>query len=318
MATSQRRPIALVAVLAVLAILGTHILGLTPTRAEVGELMQAARYVVASPVADPQPVPRWSHVTVIVLENRDYDEILGAADAPYLTSLAQQGAVAAATWDVGDASQPNYLAMTSGTTHLVTNNDAHDIDAPSIFDQLESAGLTWRVSAEQYPGDCFLGETASGGRDGPGEYVRAHNPAISFLSITKDPGRCAAIQDHTAFEPRQANFEFIVPNSCHNTHDCPVAVGDRWLSDFVPTILDAPGFWDDGLLVITFDGGSDVGPGGGHRIAVTMVGAGVSPGTISETRYDHYNVLRTIQEGMGLSCLARSCNADTMADLFER
>lgn len=86
----------------------------------------------------------------------------------------------------------------------------------------------------------------------------------------------------------------------------------------MPPILDAPGFWNDSLLIITFDGGSDVGPDDGHRIAVTMVGAGVRAGTVSERRYDHYNVLRTVQEGMGLPCLERSCNADTMADLFAR
>jgi phosphatidylinositol-3-phosphatase len=297
---------------------GGYVLGLAPSRADLAELMEAARYVVASPVRDPQPVPTWRQVTVIVLENRDYDEILGAPDAPFLASLAARGAVASNTWDVGGASQPNYLAMTSGTTHLITDNLTHELDAPSIFDQLEAVGMTWRVSAEQYPGGCFAGETASGGRDGPGLYTRAHNPAISFVSIMTDPVRCANIQDHTAFEPGQADFALVVPDACHNTHDCPVAVGDAWLSRFVPAILDAPGFWDDGLLIITFDGGSDVGPDDGHRIAVTMVGAGVRSGTVSETRYDHYNVLRTVQEGLGLPCLARSCDADTMADLFER
>jgi hypothetical protein len=316
MPSPHRWPLAVIALAAILA--GAYLLDMTPSRAELSELVQWARHSVAAPVEQAQPVPRWRHVTVIVLENRDYDEILGADDAPYLASLAAQGAVASNVWDVGGASQPNYFAMTSGSSHFVTNNDVHDLDAPSLFDQVEAAGGTWRVSAEQYPGDCFTGETASGGRDGPGHYVRAHNPAISFTSIANDPARCANIQDHTAFEPRQANLEFIVPDSCHNTHDCPVAVGDAWLSRFVPQILDSPDFWEDGLLIITFDGGSDVGTDDGHRIAVTMVGAGVDAGTVSATRYDHYNVLRTVQEGMGLPCLDRSCNADTMADLFTR
>jgi phosphatidylinositol-3-phosphatase len=316
MPSPRRWPLAVIALAAIMG--GAYLLGMTPSRAELSELVQSVRHSVAVPVEQAQPVPRWRHVTMIVLENRDYDEILGAEDAPYLGSLAAQGAVASNVWDIGGASQPNYFAMTSGSSHFVTNNDVHDLDAPSIFDQVEAAGGTWRVSAEQYPGDCFTGEAASGGRDGPGHYVRAHNPAISFTSISTDPARCASIQDHSAFEPRQANLEFVVPDSCHNTHDCPVPVGDAWLSEFVPRILDAPGFWDDGLLIITFDGGSDVGKDDGHRIAVTMVGAGVRAGTVSQTRYDHYNVLRTVQEGLGLPCLDRSCNADTMADLFTR
>jgi hypothetical protein len=312
----RRWPVAIFALAAILA--GAYLLDVTPSRAQLAEMVQWARFAVSPPVDDPQPVPRWKHVTMIVLENRNYDEIIGAPDAPYINALAAQGAAAINTWDVGGASQPNYFAMTSGDTHFVTDNHAHDIDAPSIFDQVDAAGGRWRTYAEQFPGDCFTGEEAEGGRDGAGHYVRAHNPAISFVSINRDPERCANIQDHTAFEPRQAAFELIVPDSCNNTHDCPVAVGDDWLSTFAPRIIDAPGFWEDSLLIITFDGGSDLGKDDKHRIAVTMVGAGVEPGTISETRYDHYNVLRTVQEGLGLDCLARSCDADTMADLFER
>jgi acid phosphatase len=70
------------------------------------------------------------------------------------------------------------------------------------------------------------------------------------------------------------------------------------------------------LLVIAFDEGGSSQSADGHHIVTIVVGAGVSPGTVSQTVYNHYNVLRTIQEGLGLPCLARSCKADTMADLF--
>jgi acid phosphatase len=312
---SVRRHNALAFAAFLIVAIGAHMLNLTPTRKEVSEAINWARYAVAPPVVPSSPVPSWSRVYVIVLENRDWDEIFGSSEAPYLNELAARGAIAINTWDVADGSQANYLAMTSGSTHFVTDNGTYDIDAPSIFDQLEEASRTWRVYAEQIPPGCFIGAEARGGRDGRGEYTRAHNPAISFDSIREAPERCANIQDFAAFDPLAADFSFIVPDSCHNTHDCPVSTGDRWLSEFVPQILDTPDFWRDSLLVITFDGGTDAGENQ-HRIAVTMVGAGVKAGTVSETRYEHYNVLRTLQSGLGLPCLARSCKTDTMADLF--
>lgn len=295
---------------------GAYALDLTPTLQEVDAAMAWVRFAATPSVGAPRPVPRWKHVYLVMFENRECHEIVGAPDAPFMNALATQGAVATNTYDVAEDSQPNYLALTSGDTHFVTNNHSRDVDAPSIFDQLEASSQSWRVFAEHVPPDCFKGATATGGRDGPGEYWRAHEPAISYTRISGSPERCANIQDFAAFDPTAATFEMIIPDLCNMTHDCPVATGDAWLSAFAPTILETPTFWQDSLLVVAFDEGGAVRPGDGHRIATILVGAGVRPGTVSEVRYDHYNVLRTIQKGLGLPCLARSCKADTMADLF--
>lgn len=289
---------------------------LTPTRAEMGEVVSAVRSAVAPRIDQVRPVPSWSNVYLLMLENRNPEEIVGAADAPFINELIARGAVATNVWAVASASQPNYLALTSGSTHFVTSNDVVDIAAPSIFDQLDTAGLGWRVFAESVPPGCFTGAEAPG-TEGPGTYTRAHVPAISYTAISGSPQRCANIGPLGAFEPGVAAFEMIIPDSCHNTHSCPVAAGDAWLAGFVPRILESPGFAESGLLVITFDGGSDAGPNDQHRLATIMVGAGVRPGTVSDVRYDHYNTLRTLQEGLGVPCLDRSCEAQTMADLFE-
>jgi hypothetical protein len=280
-------------------VLLVYLLDFTPTRAEVGEVVSAVRSAVAPRIAQAQPVPDWDRVYLVMLENRNPEEIIGAADAPFLNELAAEGAVATNVWAVAGASQPNYLALTSGSTHFVTSNDTHDIAARSIFDQLEDAGLAWRVYAENVPPGCFTGDEATGS-EGPGVYTRAHQPAISYDAIRRSPRRCANIQGMSAFDPTAASFELIIPDSCHNTHDCPVATGDAWLSDLVPRILSSPGFR----------------PNDQHRLATILVGAGVRPGAVIESEYSHYNVLRTIQEGLGLPCLERSCIADTMADAF--
>jgi acid phosphatase len=140
---------------------------------------------VASPDASPDaasPSEADSDTTtpvfVIVFENTDISD-LSRDDAPYLNSLAREYAQATNYYAVARPSQPNYLALFSGSTHGVADNEPHDIDAPTLADQIEEAGGSWRVAAENVPDGCFTGEVSAGGRDGEGAYTRKHNPAIS-------------------------------------------------------------------------------------------------------------------------------------------
>jgi hypothetical protein len=273
------------------------------------------------PTVAAAPVPAFAHVYVLVLENRGYDRIIDSPAMPYLASLAASGGIADAYSAVAHPSQPNYLALFSGSDQGVFDDGAHDIDAPTLADQLEASGRTWRVVAENYPGDCFTGEHASGGRDGDGEYARKHDPAISFRAISSDPARCANIVDLTAFDPGAADFQLIAPNLCHDLHDCDLAVGDEWLAGFVPRILESSAFQDGGVLVITFDeadGGDVKGPTGSgeNQVATIVISSWTPAGHRSDEPYTHYSLVRTIQEAWDLPCLWRSCEAPTMADFF--
>ena len=272
----------------------------------------------SSPTSEPSSasgVPAFSHVWIIVLENRDYSRVVGADDLPYMTGLIERYGLAESYFGVARPSQPNYLAMFSGSTHGVADNDNHDIDAPTIADQIEASGRTWRQYAENVPPDCFKGSRAEGGRDGPGEYVRKHAPAISFTSISTDPARCAFIEDFSAFRPGDADFALIIPNQCHDAHDCRLRVADDWLAEHVPTIIESEAFRSDGVLFLTFDEDAGDDPSGGH-IATIVVSPLVAAGTRSSVRYDHYSLLRTIEDAWGFDCLAKACDAIPMADFF--
>jgi hypothetical protein len=250
-----------------------------------------------------------------VLENRDYDRVVGADDLPYITSLIDRYGLAEQSFGVARPSQPNYFALFSGSTHGVTDNDRHDLDAPTIADQIEASGRTWGEYAENRPPGCFTGSSAKDGRDGPGEYRRKHAPAISFDSIRTDPQRCGRLQDLTAFEPGAADYALIVPNQCHSAHDCSMREADDWLAAFLPAVLDSAAFEAGGLLIVTFDEDAGTDPSGGH-IATIVVSRHVPAGFRSTERHDHYSVLRTIQEAWGLDCLAESCAAGTMDEFF--
>lgn len=305
-----RRRTAVAIVLVALAILVAGVLAVLQVRRN-----QGLTVLESIPPGSTVPVRPFGHVFLIVLENKNERDVIGAAEAPYLNQLINRYGLATDYQGVAHPSQPNYLALFSGSTQGVVDDEVHDVSAPNLADQLEAAGRTWRVIAENLPaGACFSGASATDGPDGPGLYVRKHNPAISFTSISGAASRCANIQPLSAFDPAAADYQLIVPNMCHIMHDCAVAVGDAWLRDFVPTILDSAAWKDDGLLVITFDEGADRSRQ--NEVATIVIAPDVAPGTTSEVAHNHYSLIRTIEEGLGLPCLAEACAANTMGEFF--
>lgn len=249
-----------------------------------------------------------------MFENKDASEILSGDQAPYLASLAREYAHAANYRAIAYPSQPNYLALFSGSTHGIVDNELHDIDAPNIADQIEAANLTWRVVLENSGPGCSPEPFALNGPDGEGISSRKHNPAISFTSISGDPARCANITDLSHFDPEAADFTFIVPNNCHSMHDCSIADGDEWLRGFLPRILESDSYRDGGVVFVTFD--EDRGDGD-MAVATVVVSERARRGARSDHPYTHYSLLRTAQDLLGLPCLAESCAAEPMTDLLD-
>ena len=234
---------------------------------------------------------------------------------PYLNDLIDRYGLAERASGVSRPSQPNYLALFSGSTYDVHDDGNHDIDAPTVVDQIEAAGRTWKEYAENRPPDCFTGSSASGGRDGPGDYRRKHAPAISFDAIRNDPARCANLVDLTAFRPGDVAYSLIIPNECHDAHDCGLDEADQWLASFVPSIVDSQAFASGGLLIVTFDEDNGNDPGGGH-VATVVISPHVATGFRSDQPHDHYSVLRTIEDAWGLDCLANACSATPLREFF--
>jgi hypothetical protein len=194
----------------------------------------------------------------------------------------------------------------------VTSNNTADIPGRSIADQIDEAGMSWRVYAENVPTDCFSGTSASDGPDGTGDYRRKHEPAISFDLIRNDPTRCADITDFSHFSPGGADFNLIVPNMCHDMHDCSVATGDAFMSTFVPRITGDPSWGADDLLVVTFDEGI----GTDRHIATVIVSDRVPTGFRSAVPHDHYSFVWTVESAWGLPCLNLACSANTFSEFF--
>ena len=262
-------------------------------------------------------MPNFAHVYVLVLENEEYGSLVGSSKAPYLNSLIAKYGLATDYNAVAHPSQPNYLALFSGSTQGVTDDNSHDLASTNLADQLEAGGKTWNVFAQDYPGGCFAAATHAGNGGGigaAGTYARKHNPAISFTDIASDPARCARIVDLSQFDPAASDFSLIVPNECNDMHSCSVSIGDAFLQSFVPRITSDAAFAKSVLFITTDEGTSDTG--GGGRVATVVVSPLVSAGFTSATPYDHYSLLRTIEDSWNLGCLGQACSAVNMAEFF--
>jgi hypothetical protein len=259
----------------------------------------------------PTHLPSVTHIYLIVLENKSPDQ-LDPGSAPYWNWLADHYWEATNYHGIAHPSQPNYLALFSGNTQGVDDDAVHDLDAPNLADELEAHGRTWRVFAENVPPGCFVGASSSDGADGSGTYVRKHNPAISFASIRNNPGRCANITDFSHFQAGIANFNLIVPNLCHDMHDCTVAEGDAFLKSFVGDLLPKLGPTD--LVFITFDESEGKDPV--NPVSTLVIGPGVRAGERSDISYNHYSLLRTIEDAWSLGCLDEACEEHAITAVF--
>jgi predicted small lipoprotein YifL len=279
---------------------------LTAALAALAAALGACGGAAPGPPLDLPPAARvarsaHSHVVTVVMENRELGDVIGSPDAPYLNRLAKRYGLATASYGIRHPSLPNYLALTSGSTHGIDSDctDCH-VAARNVVDQLQAAHRSWKAYLEDMPEPCFTGAFAGG-------YAKKHNPFAYYDDVVRDPARCRRMVPYTrlAVDLRKGAlpaYAFVVPNLCDDTHDCDVATGDRFLAHLVPGLLR--GLGPHGVLIVTFDEGtSDAGCCGtarGGRIATVVAGPDVRRGARDATPVDHYGVLRTTEDALGL------------------
>ena len=250
----------------------------------------AAPSVMASPGTTVTGVPRFRHVVVVVEENHGTAE---AMRMRYLAELRRTGAVFPQSHGVAHPSEPNYLALWSGSTQGV-HSDACPIDlgsTPSLGSQLLAAGQTVAGYAQGLPS---AGSTVCSS----GAYARKHDPLADF-SATAGAAHDLPFSDFPSDYDRLPSVAFVAPDLDHDAHDGTLAAADDWLR----SNLGGYATWavtHDSLLIVTFD--EEEGGAAGNRILTVFSGAHVRPGTYSE-RIDHVNVLHTIESSFGLAQL---------------
>jgi phosphatidylinositol-3-phosphatase len=95
----------------------------------------------------------------VIFENKGYEQVMGTAQAPYLTSLARTGANVTDAHGETHPSQPNYIALLSGGTQGVTSDSCPRYlgDQPNLARQLIDAGRSFVGYSEDLPQVGFTG-----------------------------------------------------------------------------------------------------------------------------------------------------------------
>jgi phosphatidylinositol-3-phosphatase len=246
---------------------------------------------------------RPDHVLIVVFENKAATQIT-AAHAPYLTQLMATSAMFPNSRAVAHPSQPNYLALFSGSTQGVTDDHCPlTLHAkPNLARQLIDAGHSFTGYSEAMPSPGFTGCTWAG-------YAAKHNPWVHFDNVpasVNQPGS-AFPTDFT----RLPSVAFLVPDLCNDMHDCSVSTGDGWARSHLDGYLR----WatqHNSLLVVTFDEDDNKSD---NQIFTLVAGAGVKPGRYSQA-ITHYTVLATIEDLYGLPRLGHAAGIAPIKNIW--
>jgi phosphatidylinositol-3-phosphatase len=257
--------------------------------------------------ARPPTVPSFSHVVVIMFENKDAAEVPGNSDAPTFSGLARRGASLANYKAVSHPSLPNYIALVSGSTQGI-RSDCTDclVDGMSLADTLTHAKRTWKAYAEGLPSPGFTGASA-------GSYAKKHVPFLYFRNVLSRPRQRKSIVPLAQLTAdlkarRLPDFSFVVPDLCHDMHDCSVATGDNWLGHWLK-ILVASKELRGGAVFVLFDESHTWGSGDGGHVPAYVVGPAVRAGATTKQAVSHYSVLATIEASWRLPRLGASAHA---------
>jgi hypothetical protein len=262
-----------------------------------------------------QPSPRAhlaagrpAHIAVIVMENEEFGDVIGSSSTPYINGLARTYGLATSAYAITHPSLPNYLALTGGSTFGISS-DCTGCSAPGagLAGQLEGHNVSWKAYMEDLPHPCFTGA-------GAGQYAKKHDPFVYYRGLQACPHVVPLTQLYRDEQRHSLPiFIWITPNLCNDMHDCSTATGDHFLSELVPPLLPALG--SKGLLFLTWDeGSSDDGccrlASGGH-VATIVAGSGARHDARLRKPVDHYSVLQTIEDLLGLPRLGGAACACT-------
>jgi hypothetical protein len=238
-----------------------------------------------------------------MMENTSQSAI-NATNAPYITSLTTQYAYTTNYSTNYHPSLPNYIDVVSGSNQGLTADGTPaqygNMTAPHLGDQLDAAQITWRSYAESAGGPCVMTDS--------GNYATKHLPFLFFKDIAGTAATCKdRVVDYTEFAtdlvaPRR--FSMISPNLCDDMHggtaSClvgSVTTGDTWLKTNAGNIISKLGPTD--VLFIVWD--EETGSTGTAPILCIPIGPLVKPGTTSAKAYTHESLLRTFEEGFGIT-----------------
>jgi phospholipase C len=299
--------------IAAITIAGAGITAVTTTTAKA-----------AGPCGTVTTAPTYQHVIWIWMENHSYSDIIGSSSAPYINSLAGECGLATNYHNLSHPSLPNYVGAPTGLDVVSLKPFKSDCNpskkcstsATSIFGQ----GETWKAYEESMPSNCAQSNS--------GEYAVRHNPPPYLTSLSGCP---TLDVPYTALAGDLSGgtlpaFSFITPNLIDDMHDGTIAQGDSWLAANVPAILSSSAYTSGTTAVfITWDEGSGGRSGEdcstntadeSCHVVTIVISPSTVAGSTSGTLFNHYSLLGTTEQLLGLPLLGQAASTATMTSAF--
>lgn len=246
----------------------------------------------------------------IWLENTDYEM---ASGDPSLAWLATQGITLSNYLAITHPSQPNYVAAVGGNTHWVLGDWFTRISSSerTIVDLLDAKGISWSEYEEDMPYSGFEGDYVDQ-KNGANDYVRKHNPLISYDSVTKDEDRLAKIKNLTMFYEDLNNnalpqWMFITPNMTSDGHDSSITTAGKWTKDFLEPLLTNEKFMNNTLILLTFDETESYFSD--NKVFSLLLGDSIPENlhdTTDDSSYNHYSIMATVEKNWDLGEIGRA------------
>jgi hypothetical protein len=298
--------------------------------------------------ATQEGVPRLGHVFMIIGENTTYEHLDSTNVPYLMGTIRPKAAWLTEYYAATHWSQANYVALVSGQFTKCEQQDygaqCHQ-NVENLFHQLDVAGLTWKTWLEGGAAKC---DTASGGTCSSETacpltgFYTSGNPAILFDNIEGANGVWSAtnvsqecLQNdipagdltnpmgffHQALAKGDvANFNLILPNGCEDGEsNCKPINGrytqfDAFLAREVPLIEQSPAFGRNDVIIVVYDEDERAGGlaqkngfGEGGHVVCAILSPLAAPGEYGGTYY-HYSLLRTLEDGFGVSGYAGNAN----------
>ena len=265
----------------------------------------------------------YTHVIWVWMENHSYGDIIGSTQAPYINSLASGCGLATNYHNISHPSLPNYMAGTAGLSLSEIQKFTSDCNpskrcsssAPSIFSQAPS----WKAYEESMPSNCS--------KKNAGEYAVRHNPPPYFTTLAGCSTFDVAYPQLAADLSANAlpAFSFVTPNLIDDMHDGTIPDGDNWLAANLPTIFNSTAYqsgtvavfvtWDEGEGGSSNDCATNTTDIGCH-VATIVASPSTAPGTLSGTLFNHYSLLLSTEQLLGLPALDQAATANSMVSAF--
>ncbi len=251
-----------------------------------------------------------SKLLVFMVENHSFDAM--REQMTWTFDLSEQYGYTTEYRALTHPSLPNYLAIAGGSLFDIEDDhppDQNPVSGESVFGQALALGKTARVYAEGMPENCAT-------EDGGDRYGVRHNPWAYFVDE-----RDACLSHDVSMEPFAVDVSsgslpeagMVVPDTCHDGHDCDLSVVDDWMRAQVGLAMTGPD-WESGRLAIVITADEDDNDAENH--VLTTVAHPSLDGVVVDVPLDHYALTRLYDEVLGAPLLRNAESAPSMADAF--